>query len=169
MALRFDSREVPKGFGALDASQIARLDAVVERARQSRDEAWSLVPGLFSSMWSTAIGASSSVEALQANARAATTLYETLLDRRNRLANDPNATDYDVQVVEGAVPALSNEAAQEASYLLTPGAAVLETAKGTIEDITGAVKSPFGVPWWIWIAGAGALALFIVLPKGRRS
>lgn len=169
MPFAFDSRNVSKRFGALDSSQVARLDAVVAQAQRSAEDAQSLTPGVLSSLWSSAIGAESSAAALRANAASAWTLYDVLADKRNRLANDPGATEYDVQVVEGSVPALSNVAAREGAYLLTPGAALVETAKGTAADIAGMAKAPFGLPLWAWAAGAAALALFIVLPKGRRS
>ncbi len=169
MGYSFDAHAV-QGFGSLDASQIARMDAVVEKARKMKDEAWSLVPGMFSSLWSTAIGASSTVSALQTNAKAASTLYEAMRDKRDRLAKSASATEYDVIDMErtAASGAFSNEAAKEAAYLVTPGAAIAETAKGTAQDIASAVKNPLGIPLWGWGVGAAAILLLIVVPKFRR-
>jgi hypothetical protein len=169
MALRFDSprRFGGLGFGALDADQIARMDAVVSQARDSWAQADSLVPDPLTRGLDYIIGASSSVQALQSNAAAAKTLYDVLQAKRNRLASDPNATEADVVGMESSGYALSNQAAIEAAQQLSAEAFYDQVIVQTGEDVANVAKNPFGVPWWAWVAGAGALALLILVPRRR--
>ena len=167
MAHSLDRFTVTKQYGALDAYQIARMDAVVAQARASKEEAEALVPGVFSRSWDYLIGASSSVSALQTNAAAANTLYETLAAKRDRLANDPNASEADVLTMEGARYALSNEGAITTANQLSPGAFYEQVIEQTGEDVVEDVTNPFGVPWWMWLAGIGAVAALVLVPRRK--
>ena len=140
---------------ALDSSQIARMDAIVAKAAASVKEAQAAVDRA-NSWWSGLIGAGSSMDALRSNAAAAQTLYQVLLDKRDRLALDPYADENDVLIMEGAIPAFSNTAANATADMLTVGAGIQATAP-KVGDI----------PWWVYAAGAVAL-LAILSPYVNR-
>jgi hypothetical protein len=147
-------------FGGLDASQVARLDAVVAQAAQAAAQAQALVDST-SSTWSSIIGADSSYNAMVTDAKASATLRDTLQAKRDRLVSDPNASEADVMVMEGATSSLGNEALTAASKQLSISEALRETAKPPkLTDI----------PWWAWAAG-GIVVLAVVSPyinRGRR-
>lgn len=166
MAIRLDGH-LPLSFHGLDADQIARMDVVVSKAKASADEAASLVPNALTRGWDTLIGASSSTEALQSNAAAAKTLYDTLQAKRDRLAADPNASESDVQVMEGSTYAMSNVASASAADQLSLTAFYDQVIAKTGSDIADAAKNPFGLPWWVWLAGAGVLALLVLVPRRK--
>ncbi len=157
-------RGVGRGFGGLDESQIARLDAVVAAAEASAVEAEYLVPGAITTAWSNLIGAGSTTAAIRTNAAAAMTLYRTLKAKRDALANDPNATEYDVQVMEGSADAMSNKASEAAAEQLKPTTALTDVVGGTYRDIVGGASTAA-----LWAAGAGVLALLVLASSGRRS
>lgn len=155
-----------KGFGSLDYDQVARMDVVVAKAKASADEAAALVPNILTQGWDSLIGASSSVEALKSNAAAAQNLYETLLAKRNRLANDSSASESDVQTMEGSTYAMTNAASTAAADQLSISAAYDQVVAQSATDLTSMISNPFGIPWWLW--GVGALGVLFLWQMPRR-
>ena len=143
------------GFGALDDSQIARMDAIVAKAEATAVRGQQLVEAA-NGTWAYLIGAGSGYEALKSDAAASMNLYRRLRDERNRLASDPYASENDVLKMEGARPALTNTQAEAGAKLLTVGAAVEET-----------LPKPGDLPWWVWALG-GLAALAVLSPYVNR-
>ena len=142
-------------FGALDQSQIDRVNAVISRAQSAATQADALVPGVVDSLWSDMIGAGPTANALRSNAAAADAEAQTISARGTQIIADPTSSEADVENLESALPSLSNAAAQQAAALLTPSAAAQAVGAG--------FKSPFGIPLAVWGVGAAALvALYVV-------
>lgn len=168
MALVPDSYTTFKAFGGLDPDQIARLDAVVGQAQASYDQARSLGPNIFQRGWATLIGADSATAAMRTDIAASKTLLDTLIAKRDRLVNDPNAGEYDVQVFEGSREALGNQALQAASDQLSAQAFNEQVIQQSASDLGGMIKNPFGLPWWVWLVGAAGVLVLVKFPSRRR-
>ena len=166
--LRFDRAMTFKRFGALDADQAARVDAVVAKAKASADQAAALVPGFVTQGWDTLIGAGSSVDALRSNAAAAQNLYVTEQAKADALKNDPDAGEADVEAMEGvAGGALQNTASAAAAQQLSLEAAYQQVVVKSAQDVGNMVTNPFGIPIWLWGVGAVGLLLLWKMPRRK--
>lgn len=113
---------------AVDAA-LAELDAAAARAAE-------LVPGAPSSGWASLIGASSTVDAMRADAAATATLAATMHARAAVL------TDDEVPDFLRAAGAGSDTSNMEAvNSLLLPSTAAADVASGAASDLAGAARS----------------------------
>jgi hypothetical protein len=156
MALRFDRGLIFKGFGALDSSQVARLDAALAVAKANADQAQSLAPNIFKQAWASLIGAGSSAQAMSSDAYATQNLYNTLVARRAALVNDPYASETEVESFERSAGATVNTQLIAADYQLSPEGVYDQVVAPTISSLA----NPFGIPLWAW--GVGAVALYFL-------
>lgn len=147
-------------FGALDQSQIDRVNAAANAAIASAARAQATAASM-SSLWATISRTDSSYNAAQSDAHSAAVLRDAVVAHRDRILADPNASEADVASIEGSAPALSNAQLDATSVLLSPST----TFSQTFGPIPGQILG--GIPWWAWAAG-GLVALAVISPYINR-